>query len=407
MNYCNDCFAVMDAASKHCKACQSRDIRTFQTTSVNQPSQGVPKDLDSKVSDWVDRPQPSKTEDTPQDPKSFIEPLADANLKEILSFDSDPKLAKAAKKYSNRIAKAQRKSRKAAMGKARARTKNSLMANFALVGPLAILLVLGTFVYGFVADLVRSGQEEAKAREIAWAQAQEIPERLLPAVEVETKGSFEWLGETETPGGYWDPCRTIYWVVNPENEPEGARKLMAEAFAQIESRTGLNFEFFGETYETYSAKRSPVNSAYPKFDSSWSPVVINYLSGELFDKAVVASGNGGEENVAAFAGPDSAFDKNSKAVYVSGTVTISADWFEKSMIDWGKPGTRAVFLHELGHLVGLGHVKEPQEIMYAENNGQEQLGPGDKRGLALAGQSTCLAPFEYPIPEWTDWSSYD
>ena len=49
-------------------------------------------------------------------------------------------------------------------------------------------------------------------------------------------------------------------------------------------------------------------------------------------------------------------------------------------------------MHELGHLVGLGHVDAPDELMSAENHGLLTWGPGDRAGLSAVGAGRCLGP---------------
>ena len=55
----------------------------------------------------------------------------------------------------------------------------------------------------------------------------------------------------------------------------------------------------------------------------------------------------------------------------------------------GEENVRAVIMHEFGHLVGLGHVQEPGELMSERNDGQLDFGPGDREGLARLGSPTC------------------
>ena len=46
--------------------------------------------------------------------------------------------------------------------------------------------------------------------------------------------------------------------------------------------------------------------------------------------------------------------------------------------------TLTIWLHELGHLGGLAHVDSDEEVMYPTSN-RDDYGPGDLRGLELAG----------------------
>jgi predicted Zn-dependent protease len=50
---------------------------------------------------------------------------------------------------------------------------------------------------------------------------------------------------------------------------------------------------------------------------------------------------------------------------------------------------RAILDHELGHVVGLGHVQDPHELMYDEQLERTTFGPGDLQGLARVGSVAC------------------
>lgn len=45
--------------------------------------------------------------------------------------------------------------------------------------------------------------------------------------------------------------------------------------------------------------------------------------------------------------------------------------------------------HELAHVLGLGHVDTPGELMMPVNTGQTHFGPGDLAGLARLGAIPC------------------
>ena len=78
--------------------------------------------------------------------------------------------------------------------------------------------------------------------------------------------------------------------------------------------------------------------------------------------------------------------------YVTGAVSLDAPGMARTLgadPAHGRALARAIVMHELGHVVGLGHVDDPQELMDAENVGRTSFGPGDLRGLSRLGQGPC------------------
>jgi hypothetical protein len=87
-----------------------------------------------------------------------------------------------------------------------------------------------------------------------------------------------------------------------------------------------------------------------------------------------------------FADPDGP----ESARYVTGQIALDREDLSPVLADSdGYAVARAVVMHELGHVVGLGHVSDPGELMAAVNSGQTELGAGDLQGLAKAGQGKC------------------
>jgi hypothetical protein len=269
-------------------------------------------------------------------------------------------------------------------------------AYFALFAPIILAVgIVGVLIFNALPANVKKG-------DLSWTGL--TAARVMPPVQVATSGEFAWLQSENAKPVLWDPCRTIYWVENSENAPKGSHELLVKAFREIEIRTGLNFSYWGSTNERYDADRSAMNSLYRTLQSDWNPVLVNYLDAVDFRNALAASGNKRDERTAAFAGPESAWSGNQKLVNVSGAVTVSAPSYKESMDYWGQKMVYSIFLHELGHLVGLDHVESRKELMYPISHGQTKFGPGDRKGLALAGQAECLNAFDYPTEGDTDWS---
>lgn len=182
----------------------------------------------------------------------------------------------------------------------------------------------------------------------------------------------------------WNPCDPIRWVFDPTHAPEGAKDDIVAAMRQITSATGLGFRFAGQVDERPRRDRSPFQPDRYGSDRwapvliAWAPVAETDVSMSDSDRAVaipVAVGN-------------SAHD-----VFVSGQIVLNADkklpsGFGDRHASWG-----ATVLHELGHLVGLDHVEDPRELMFAYPGfGPVEFGPGDLAGLAAVGaDGGCLS----------------
>ncbi len=79
------------------------------------------------------------------------------------------------------------------------------------------------------------------------------------------------------------------------------------------------------------------------------------------------------------------------SAYVTGGVELDAAQVANIL---PRPGghqvVRAVVLHELGHLVGLGQVTSASQLMYPQAlPGMTDFGAGDLTGLAVLGRGSC------------------
>ena len=178
----------------------------------------------------------------------------------------------------------------------------------------------------------------------------------------------------------WSPCRAIHYVTRPDNEPPGGAQLVREAFAELTAATGLRFVDDGRTTEPVSTSREPYQPA--RYGKRWAPVLVSWTgAGENADFA---------SDVVGEAGPVAVRTPSGDTTYVSGVVML--DFAKMSTI--GARGrydvTRGVVLHELGHLVGLGHVSDPVQIMYPQADAlATDYALGDRAGLALLGRGPC------------------
>ncbi len=180
--------------------------------------------------------------------------------------------------------------------------------------------------------------------------------------------------------GAYDPCRPIHYVVRPDNAPPGADELIVEAVAEISGATGLQFIDDGATAEAPSLRRELHQPA--RYGERWVPVLIAWSTpAESPALGGKAAGQGGSYPVTS--GPF--------RVLVTGQAILDAEYAADVMArPNGRNYVQALIMHELGHVVGLGHVDDPTQLMYSGNVGITELGAGDRAGLALLGTGPCL-----------------
>lgn len=78
-------------------------------------------------------------------------------------------------------------------------------------------------------------------------------------------------------------------------------------------------------------------------------------------------------------------------IYVSGQVELDAAKLTRMMTHpGGRDMARGVIEHELGHLVGLAHVNDSTQLMYASvSPGVTDYAAGDLTGLSALGRGPC------------------
>jgi hypothetical protein len=238
---------------------------------------------------------------------------------------------------------------------------------------LAGVLVLGAvgwFTGVFAPDHPTPGREAA-AQPIGVPPAVAAPNPAYSFMAVQDDGV--------TPVAY-DPCRPVHYVVRAEGEPAGGRQMITEAFLRLSQATGLQFVADGETTESPSADREPFQP--DRYGDRWAPVLIAWSDqGEVSDLGGDVAGLGGSQPVQPLMGP---------AVYVTGQIVLDGPLFSEAMaLPGGGPVARAVVLHELAHVVGLGHVEDADQLMFPYAS-RTDLGDGDLTGLALLGQGVCV-----------------
>lgn len=186
----------------------------------------------------------------------------------------------------------------------------------------------------------------------------------------------------------YSPCRPVPYVTNLAGAPDGVEELVEQAVAVIAADTGLTFTDEGPTDEAPDPEREAQLAAYG--DDAWAPVLIAWTDDEAIPDLA--------GDTVGLAGSQAYTDAQGRSAYVSGDVML--DGPDLSDILEGPDGeaqVRAVVLHELGHLVGLDHVDDPTQLMFAEDNPEvTEPAAGDLAGLAAMGAGPCVEDLATP-----------
>lgn len=205
-----------------------------------------------------------------------------------------------------------------------------------------------------------------------------------PAPVAERSDSYRFMNTGHGTQGYvaYDPCRPVHYVIRAENMPDDGKRMITEAIASVSNATGLQFIYDGLTTEDPAERRQLVQE--DRYGSRWAPVLIAWVTPqEEPDVAGGTIGLGGSSFVSA---------GDSPTAYVSGAMLLDAPQIESlTRFPGGYEQARAIVMHELGHVVGLDHVNDPDQLMYAESNLEvTEFGAGDLTGLAKLGRGVCV-----------------
>lgn len=180
----------------------------------------------------------------------------------------------------------------------------------------------------------------------------------------------------------YDPCRPVHYTVRPDFAPPGTEGIVQEAVAAVSAATGLTFVFDGATSEAPSPEeRDPYQPE--RYGERWAPILITWTSpAEVPDLAGPTAGLGGSEIAQRPGKP---------IVLVAGQAMLDAPAMTEILqFEGGRDHVRAIVIHELAHVLGLDHVDDPTQLMYAENSGRTTLAEGDLAGLATLGAGSCV-----------------
>ena len=179
-------------------------------------------------------------------------------------------------------------------------------------------------------------------------------------------GSYEFVVKTTDgdPVG-WDHCKPIHYVVNPSGAPDDWEDLIRGGVGEIADASGFDFQYDGTSIERTFGERG-VDVRNPP------PVLIAWANAdEVPDLAGSTAGIGGATPART----------NGRVRFVTGVVVLDTEAFDRMEAQGDERSEELILAHELGHVLGLDHVDDVDELMNAQYVGQDGFGPGDRAGL--------------------------
>jgi Matrixin len=204
-----------------------------------------------------------------------------------------------------------------------------------------------------------------------------VPEPLA-----RTSGSYSFLRTDDGAPVGFDPCRPVTYVVRTDGAPAYGQETITWAFDRISRATGLRFVDEGTTDEAPSTGRLAYQPQ--RYGYRWAPVLVAWSwPPEISDLTGPAAGMAGPLSVESAAA--------GRRVAVSGQVVLDAPQLNELAADPAATAVlRAVVLHEVAHLVGLGHVDDPSQLMHPQTSPfVTDFAAGDLTGLDILGRGPC------------------
>jgi hypothetical protein len=171
-------------------------------------------------------------------------------------------------------------------------------------------------------------------------------------------------------------------VVNGKHAVPDADRMLREALDRVSEASGLTFVVDGPSQELPDSVRAATNTS----TMTWTnrPALVAWLSPQ--------EGEGLGRDAIGLGGPiETGYYIDANRHYVTGTVSLDGPALQAIMLrpnGWAQ--ARAVVMHEVGHMVGLGHVDSTAEVMAPKGSHITEFGAGDREGLRLLGDGPCF-----------------
>ena len=182
-------------------------------------------------------------------------------------------------------------------------------------------------------------------------------------------GSIFVQTQPELTGAGWADCATpITWSVDTSRlstaESATAIAALQKDFSRWQDKSGLRFEYVGQVPISYDDTNYTVSSAMHPSPRHIYVAFLRNSDSSLLDTRTVG-----------FASPSKVLPSDKQIT--EGSIVLSIEYVEKVA---GAKET-ALYLHEIGHALGLGHGTEKQDVMYYMVDRNNELSPADIAGI--------------------------
>jgi hypothetical protein len=266
--------------------------------------------------------------------------------------------------------------------------------------PLFAAFVLATVVavvLGVLAIVALLRAPSSAGDLVAAAQTTEAPSSTptitpspsaSPSARPKVDGAFRFLERVGGSPVRWNPCEPITYAINTAGASSDVRPDLRQALARVTRATGIEFRSVGTTKETFIRAYQRM-----RFEGVIGKAELVVIWVDHADYQAILRRLSDPR-------PSLAFAKTMAGLYADqdqyfgGLIVMDAD--ATSSLGFGDFYAHgAVLLHELGHIMGLDHVKDPDQLMYSgrfPNFALHAYGPGDLEGLRRLGMDAgCLA----------------